>query len=58
MRDEKMISVCIAMHNGGKYIIEELNSILPQLGADDEVVISDDGSTDDSIEAVLNIPDA
>ncbi len=53
-----MISVCIAMHNGGKYIIEELNSILPQLGVDDEVVISDDGSTDGCIEAVQNLHDA
>lgn len=52
-----MISVCIAMHNGGKYIIEELKSILPQLGDKDEVIISDDGSTDDSIHAVLKLHD-
>lgn len=52
-----MISVCIAMHNGGEYIIEELKSILPQLGVDDEVVISDDGSTDGSIQAVNNLFD-
>ena len=53
-----MISVCIAMHNGGDYIIEELKSILPQLGGADEVVISDDGSTDGCIEAVQNLNDA
>lgn len=53
-----MISVCIAMHNGGDYIIEELHSILPQLGDNDEVVISDDGSTDGCIEAVQNLHDA
>ncbi len=53
-----MISVCIAMHNGGKYIIEELNSILPQLGVDDEVVISDDGSTDGCIQAVNDLRDS
>lgn len=47
-----MISVCIAMHNGGKYIIEELNTILPQLGPNDEVIISDDGSTDGSLSLV------
>lgn len=52
-----MISVCIAMHNGGEYIIEELKSILPQLGVDDEVVISDDGSTDGSIQAVNDLCD-
>jgi glycosyltransferase involved in cell wall biosynthesis len=52
-----MISVCIAMHNGGDYIIEELKSILPQLGVDDEVVISDDGSTDGCIQAVNDLHD-
>ena len=52
-----MISVCIAMHNGGDFIIEELNSILPQLSGSDEVVISDDGSTDGSIERVEELND-
>lgn len=52
-----MISVCIAMHNGGNYIIEELKSILPQLGNEDEVVISDDGSTDGSIQSVRDLRD-
>lgn len=52
-----MVSVCIAMHNGGNYIIEELKSILPQLGEDDEVVISDDGSTDGCIQAVKDLHD-
>lgn len=52
-----MISVCIAMHNGGKYIIEELKTILPQLSDDDEVIISDDGSVDGSIHDVLELHD-
>lgn len=52
-----MISVCIAMHNGGNYIIEELKTILPQLGPDDEVVISDDGSTDSCIQTVNDLGD-
>lgn len=52
-----MISVCIAMHNGGDYIVEELNSILPQLGESDEVVISDDGSSDGSIQRVEDLKD-
>lgn len=46
------------MHNGGNFIIEELGSILPQLGDNDEVVISDDGSTDGCIEAVQSLNDA
>lgn len=44
-----MISVCIATYNGGKYIREQIDSILPQLGTDDEIIISDDGSTDDTL---------
>lgn len=52
-----MISVCIAMHNGGEYIVEELKSILSQIGYSDEVIISDDGSTDDSIQSVLSLHD-
>jgi glycosyltransferase involved in cell wall biosynthesis len=37
-----MVSVCIATYNGEKYICQQLDSILKQLGADDEVIISDD----------------
>ncbi len=44
-----MISICLATCNGEKYIREQLNSILPQLNQNDEVIISDDGSTDETI---------
>ncbi len=47
-----MVSVCIATHNGDKFIREQLDSILLQLGVDDEVVISDDGSTDKTIDII------
>ena len=43
------ISVCIANFNGGRFIREQVMSVLPQLGEDDEIVVSDDGSTDDTI---------
>ena len=48
-----MISVCMATFNGAKYIKEQVDSILSQLSSEDELVISDDGSTDEII-AVLN----
>ena len=38
----KRISVCIAAYKPGDYLIEELESIIPQLTEEDEVVISDD----------------
>ena len=47
-----MISVCLATYTGGKYLKKQLNSILSQLGDDDEIVVSDDGSTDDTVDVV------
>lgn len=52
-----MISVCIATHNGEKYIKEQLDSILCQLSPEDEVVISDDGSTDATLEIIEGYKD-
>lgn len=52
-----MISVCMATYNGGKYIKEQLESILIQLSPEDEVIISDDGSTDDTLSIVNSFQD-
>ena len=43
------ISVAVAAYNGGKYIREQMDSILRNLTSDDEVVVSDDGSTDGTL---------
>lgn len=51
------ISVCIATYNGEKYIREQLDSILCQIGNDDEIIISDDGSTDDTRGIILSYGD-
>lgn len=40
------ISVAMAAYNGKAYIWEQIDSILSQLSGEDELVISDDGSTD------------
>lgn len=53
-----MISVCMATYNGEKYIKEQLESILCQLSADDEIIISDDGSTDKTLEIISSIRDS
>ena len=47
-----MISVCMASYNGEKYIKEQIDSIICQIGANDELIISDDGSTDNTINIV------
>lgn len=52
-----MISVCIATYNGEKYIREQLNSILSQIGKNDEIVISDDGSTDNTLGIIAALSD-
>lgn len=50
-----MISVCIATYNGEKYIEEQIASILPQLKENDEIIISDDYSTDNTIQVLTKI---
>ncbi|MBP5204864.1 glycosyltransferase, partial [Candidatus Saccharibacteria bacterium] len=52
-----MISVAMATYNGEKYIQEQLLSILPQIGKGDEIIISDDGSTDSTLEIIRKIND-
>ena len=47
----------MATFNGEKYINEQINSILVQLGTDDELIISDDGSTDKTMEIVKSYDD-
>ncbi|MDE6244280.1 MAG: glycosyltransferase [Treponemataceae bacterium] len=44
-----MISVCMATYNGERFIREQIDSILPQLSTEDELIISDDGSTDGTL---------
>lgn len=52
-----MISVCIATYNGGKFVKEQIESILPQLHRDDEIIVSDDNSTDDTINIIKSVGD-
>ncbi len=51
------ISVCMAVYNGEKYIKEQIDSILPQLGLEDELIISDDGSKDNTLEIIGSYKD-
>lgn len=51
------VSVCMATYNGAKYLTAQLDSILEQLGADDEIVIVDDASTDATRELLAGIQD-
>ena len=52
-----MVSICIATYNGEKFITDQLLSILPQLHSGDEIIISDDGSTDGTIALIQALLD-
>ena len=49
------LSVVICTYNGATYIADKLKSILNQTRHIDEIVVSDDGSTDNTIETVKNV---
>ena len=53
-----MISVCMASYNGEKYIAEQIESILKQIKETDELIISDDGSTDRTLDIVEEFHDS
>ena len=53
-----MISVCIPTYNGEKYLNKQLDSILAQLGQEDEIIISDDSSTDNTINIIESYNDS
>lgn len=55
---EVRISFVVASYNGAAHIEEQLSSILTALGPNDEVIVSDDGSTDATLERVNAIGDA
>ena len=52
-----MISVCMSTYNGEQFIFKQLDSILSQIGLNDEVIISDDGSKDNTINIIKSFND-
>ena len=47
----------MAAYNGEKYIKEQLESVLSQLDEQDEVIVSDDGSSDHTLDIVRSFGD-
>ena len=47
-----MISVCLATFNGARFVERQVATILEQLEPGDELVVSDDGSSDDTVALV------
>jgi glycosyltransferase involved in cell wall biosynthesis len=46
------VSVCMATYNGEKFIKRQLDSIIKQLKQEDEILIVDDGSKDQTVQVV------
>lgn len=53
-----MISVCMATYNGEKWIKRQIESILIQLKSEDELIVSDNYSTDKTIEIIKSFNDS
>ena len=58
MKRDYFISVAMATYNGEKYIKDQLDSILKQLSMDDEIIVSDDGSSDDTLKIIKDYNDS
>ncbi len=54
---EGTVSVCMASCNGEAFIREQIASVLSQIGPRDELVISDDGSTDCTCDIIRSFDD-
>ena len=50
-----MLSVALCTYNGARYIREQLESILNQTMKVDEIVVCDDGSTDDTLAIIESL---
>lgn len=50
-------TVILPCFNGNDFIIEAISSVMSQLGPDDELIVVDDGSTDQSIGLINSIGD-
>lgn len=57
MDKEKNVSVCMAVYNGEKYLREAIDSILNQTYPYFELIIINDGSTDNSENLILSYTD-
>lgn len=53
-----MISVCMALYNGEKFLREQIESVLRELSAEDELIISDDFSADGSLALLRSFGDS
>jgi len=54
-KNKQNISVCLPVYNGESFLLQQIESIQSQLIDGDELIISDDHSSDRSLEIIQNI---
>ena len=57
MKCKLSVDVCLATFNGAQYIDEQITSILSQLPANGKILVSDDGSSDDTVAIIKSFQD-
>lgn len=50
-------SVIIPVRNGARFVMDAISSVLSQLRSDDEIIVVDDASTDDTAKLLTSIED-
>jgi glycosyltransferase involved in cell wall biosynthesis len=50
---ESLVSVCLPVYNGARYLAESIESVLAQTHTNLELLIADDGSTDDTADLCM-----
>ena len=57
LRQRVGVSVCMASYNGERFVLDQVHSILNQLGPLDELVVVDDASRDNTVKLLHGIGD-
>lgn len=57
MKDQTAVSIIIPAYNAARFIADAIESVLPQLMTNDEIIVIDDGSTDTTAATVKRFED-
>jgi glycosyltransferase involved in cell wall biosynthesis len=56
MPNRPEVTVLLATYNGERYLVEQLDSIIQQKNTDVKIIVSDDGSTDQTLNILKDYP--